>query len=51
VKTVRTVKIAPVKPAAPASAEPVAIKTEAAAASPSPFGALDPGGVPMSQPR
>lgn len=50
VKTVRTVKIAPPKPAAPAPAEPLPLKTEAAAA-PNPFGALDPGGVPMSQPR
>ncbi|MCW2273807.1 hypothetical protein GJ654_08550 [Rhodoblastus acidophilus] len=49
VKTVRTVKITAPKPAAPAPGDPAAVKTEASAASP--FGALDPGGVPMSQPR
>lgn len=44
VKTVRTVKITAPKPA-----EPDAAKSEASATNP--FGALDPGGVPMSQPR
>ena len=53
VKTVRTVRIT--RPGAPGPADPQAspaVKADASAASPSsPFGALEPGGVPMSQPR
>ena len=53
VKTVRTVRIT--RPGAPVPPTPQAsppVKAEASAASPSsPFGALEPGGVPMSQPR
>jgi outer membrane biosynthesis protein TonB len=55
VKTVHSIRIIPPRPADAAKPQPAQAyapaNAEAATATPNPFGALDPGGVPMSQPR